>query len=142
MSYSRTEFSILIKAFSFILLCLFFQCSEEEILLTPVEDISNVTTTGTTSAATTGDCGCTYTVPATAYRIDAQALGLKPGAVICLKAGTAYKQLVFKNVRGTATAPIIIKNCGGTAIINGADQWFGIRTEYSSFFRITGGNVD
>ncbi|MEX2230935.1 MAG: right-handed parallel beta-helix repeat-containing protein [Cyclobacteriaceae bacterium] len=143
MSYSHKAFSTPIKAFSFILLCsLFFQCSEEAILLTSVNDISNATTTGTTTAATTGDCGCTYTVPASAYRIDAQALGLKPGAVICLKAGVAYKQLVFKNVRGTATAPIIIKNCGGTAIINGGTQWFGIKTEYSSFFRITGGTVD
>ena len=69
-------------------------------------------------------------------------MGLKPGAVICLKAGIAYKQLVFKNVRGTATAPIIIKNCGGTATVNGGTYWFGIKTEYSSFFKITGGTVN
>jgi hypothetical protein len=74
--------------------------------------------------------------------VDAQKLGLKPGAVICLQAGVAYKPLLFKNVRGTATAPITIKNCGGTAVVNGSTAWFGIRTEYSSFFRITGGNVD
>lgn len=130
------------KAFTFILVGLFFQCSEEDLLLTSSDTISATSADGTTSTSTTGDCGCTYTVPVTAYRIDAQALGLKPGAVICLKAGVAYKQLVFKNVRGTAAAPITIKNCGGTAVVNGSTQWFGIRTEYSSFFRITGGNTN
>lgn len=134
--------SSLTKALPFILLGLFFQCSEDELLLTSTETATTTSTTGSTSLSTTGDCGCTYTVPATAYRIDAQALGLKPGAVICLKAGVAYKNLVFKNVRGTATNPIIIKNCGGTAVVNGSTGWFGIRTEYSSFFRITGGNTD
>ena len=77
------------KAFTFILLGLFFQCSEEDLLLTPSETISGATADGSASLAATGDCGCTYTVPATAYRIDAKALGLKPGAVICLKAGVA-----------------------------------------------------
>lgn len=142
MSLLSRTFNILPKALTFCALCLLFQCSEEEILLTPTQTLSTTTTTGTTITATTGDCGCTYTVPASAYRVDAQALGLKPGAVICLKAGVAYKSLVFTNVRGTATAPIIIKNCGGTAVVNGSTGWFGIRTEYSSYFRITGGNVD
>lgn len=134
--------SLLTKAATFTLLCLFFQCSEDEILLTATDDVSTLEVSGSVSAATAGECGCTYTVPASAYRIDAKALGLKPGAVICLKAGTAYKQLVFKNVRGTAAAPITIRNCGGTATIDGTGKWFGIRTEYSSFFRITGGNAD
>lgn len=140
MIENQRAISLLAKAVSFIVLCLFSQCSEEDLLLTSAKDLSVASTSGTTTTAT-GDCGCTYTVPASAYRIDAQALGLKPGAVICLKAGVAYKNLVFKNVRGTAAAPIIIKNCGGTANINGSGQWFGIRTEYSSFFRITGGTA-
>jgi hypothetical protein len=132
----------LTKGLSFFVLCLLFQCSEDELLLSSTQDVSSTSLTGATTAATTGDCGCTYTVPATAYRIDALALGLKPGAVICLKAGVAYKNLVFKNVKGTASAPIIIKNCGGTATVTGTGQWFGIRTEYSSYFRITGGNAN
>jgi hypothetical protein len=141
MTFNLKVIPTLSRAFSFVVLGLLFQCSEEELLLTSTDTVSGTTVTGTASS-TTSDCGCTYTVPATAYRIDAQALGLKPGAVICLKAGTAYKNLVFKNVRGTATAPIIIKNCGGIATINGGTGWFGIRTEYSSFFKITGGNVN
>jgi hypothetical protein len=142
MNFSCKVLTYLTKAFSFVALCLFLQCSEEEGLLTSADNLSILANTGTTTSTTTGGCGCTYIVPATAYRVDAQALGLKPGAVICLKAGTAYKNLVFKNVRGTAALPIIIKNCGGTAVINGSTQWFGIRTEYSSFFRITGGTTD
>lgn len=125
------------KAFPFIALCLFFQCSEDELLLTST---TNPTSTGTTSL-TTSDCGCTYTVPANTYKVDGQTLGLKPGAVICLKAGTLYGNLVFRNIRGTATSPIIIKNCGGNVTINGAGKWFGLRTEYSSFIRITGGTA-
>ncbi|MGC1243762.1 MAG: right-handed parallel beta-helix repeat-containing protein [Chryseosolibacter sp.] len=135
-------FSLLTKGFSLIALCLLFQCSEEEKLLTAVETTTTSTTAGATTTSATGECGCDYIVPATAYRIDVQALGLKPGAVICLKAGYAYKNLVFKNVRGTASAPITIKNCGGIATVNGGTGWFSIRTEYSSFFRITGGNAD
>ena len=142
MRLNHKTLSSVTKAFTFILLGLFFQCSEEDLLLTNSETVSGATADGSASLATTGDCGCTYTVPATAYRIDAKALGLKPGAVICLKAGVAYKNIVFKNVRGTAAAPIIIKNCGGIATINGSTQWFGIRTEYSSFFRITGGDAN
>lgn len=130
------------RALSFILLSVAFQCSEDEVLLTSTDNLSSAATTTTSGTITGGDCGCTYTVPATAYRIDALALGLKPGSVICLKAGVAYKNLVFKNVRGTAAAPITIRNCGGTAIVNGGTGWFGIRTEYSSFFRITGGAAD
>lgn len=142
MSFNGKGHSFLRRGLGYIVLLFLFQCSEEDVLLTATETTTSVTTTGTTSAATAGECGCTYTVPASAYRVDAKALGLKPGSVICLMAGTAYKNLVFTNVRGTATAPITIKNCGGTATINGLTKWFGIRTEYSSFFRITGGNLD
>lgn len=133
---------LLAAAVSIIACLVFVQCSEEELLLTSVDGTSTTSTTGSTSSATEGECGCTYTVPATAYSIDGQALGLKPGAVICLKAGVAYKNLVFRRLRGTAAAPIIIRNCGGTAVVNGTGKWFGIRTEYSSFFKITGGTVD
>lgn len=141
MKTKNQAFAAIAKAFSFILLGLFFQCSEDE-LLTSSADVNSTSAVGTTAAATAGDCGCTYTVPATAYRVDAEALGLKPGSVICLKAGTAYKNLVFSKIKGTSSKPIIIRNCGGTATINGGTGWFGIRTEYSSFFRITGGNND
>ena len=139
---SKRALSCLITATGFVAILSLSQCADEEILLTPTEDTTTLAGTEGTANATTTECGCDYVVPATAYRIDAKALGLKPGSVICVKAGVAYKQLVFKNVRGTASAPVTIRNCGGTAVINGTSKWFGIRTEYSSFFRITGGNVD
>lgn len=142
MMLKNRAVSAMAKALTFGLIAISFQCTEEDLLLTSATDINTATATGETATTAAGSCGCTYTVPATAYRIDGQALGLKPGAVICLKAGVAYKNLVFKNIRGTAAAPITIKNCGGTATITGTNQWFGIRTEYSSYFRITGGNTN
>ncbi|HEU4410418.1 MAG TPA: right-handed parallel beta-helix repeat-containing protein [Polyangiaceae bacterium] len=42
--------------------------------------------------------------------------GLAPGSRICLKAGQ-YGELVFKNLLGTASAPIEVTNCGGRAVI-------------------------
>ncbi len=138
----RKACSRLYAAFSLTVLCLAAQCSEEDLKLTSAESTTNGTTSSDLTSSATLDCGCTYTVPATAYRVDGQQLAIKPGAVICLKSGTTYRNLVFRNLRGTSSAPIIIKNCGGTAVINGTDQWFGIRTEYSSFFKITGGSAN
>jgi hypothetical protein len=113
------------------------QCSDDDLLLTPsIED-------ETLKAATTStiDCGCTYTVPVSTntVTVDGKTLGIKPGAVICLKGGSTYKNIVFKNINGTATAPITIKNCGGTATLNATGTYFGIKTQLSSFIRITGG---
>ena len=144
MMFNPKVLSFLTRAFIFIAIGLFFQCSEDELLLTSTEeDINATTVSGTASAATAGDCGCTYTVPASDYiKIDGQVLGLKPGAVICLKAGLSYRNIIFKNLRGTAAAPIIIKNCGGAVVIDASTtKRSGIRTERSSFLRITGGNV-
>lgn len=120
-----------------ILLCVFvgfIQCSEDEVLLTPEEDL-------VTKATATTDCGCTYTVPVSTSTIylDGTKLGIKPGAVICLKGGATYKNIVFKNFKGTASAPITIKNCGGNVTFNATGMAYGIKTQYSSFFRITGG---
>jgi hypothetical protein len=113
----------------------FIQCSEEEILVTPVDD-------PVTTAAATTDCGCTYTVPVSSSTIylDGNTLGIKPGAVVCLKGGATYKNIVFKNFKGTASAPITIKNCGGNVTFNATGMAYGIKTQLSSFFRITGGS--
>src|SRR5687767_2594063 len=74
-----------------IVFCL-FQCTEDEIIK-PDND-------GTTGRALS-NCGCTYNVPAGKHKIDGLALGIKPGAVICLQAGTPYKNLLFINIKGT-----------------------------------------
>src|SRR5687767_2263005 len=90
------------------------QCSEEQ--LNP-ERISNDEATDRLLSMQSGniDCSsCTYVVPANTTVIDGKALGLAPGSIIGLDASVTYGYLVFKNIVGTPTQPIIIKNCGGT----------------------------
>jgi hypothetical protein len=123
---------IAILAFGFT--ALFTRCSEE------VEpEPYNVLELTTTTASS---CGCTYVVPYTSgtATVDGSKLGIKPGAVICIEGNKTWGNFVFKNIRGTASAPITIKSCGGTANLVGTGKPFGIRTETSSFFKITGGS--
>ena len=126
--------SSLIRAAIALSFFVFFQCSEEEI-----EPVSVAEDPGISAAST--ECGCTYTVPVSTntVTVDGNALGLKPGAVICLKGGATYKNIIFKNIRGSATAPITIKNCNGIATINATGTYFGIKTQLSSYFKIQGG---
>jgi hypothetical protein len=108
-------------------------------------DVSPSTTNGNLTIASTSlatiDCGCDYIVPANTYSVDGSALGIQPGNTICLSAGMSYKNIVFKNIIGTAENPIIIKNCGGTAVLNATGLSFGLKTQNSKYFRITGGNT-
>src|SRR5689334_16866958 len=57
-------------------------------------------------------CKCNYIVPVK-HEHDGEKLGLKPGDVICLKAGVKYGPLKFVNLHGTQEKPITIVNCGG-----------------------------
>lgn len=91
----------------------------------------------TTAYTSFADCGCDYTVPGGQHVTDGKALGLGPGDVICLKAGTNYGNLKFVNIVGSASNPIIIKNCGGQVTIS-ANASFSLKTEKSRYFRITG----
>jgi hypothetical protein len=113
-----------------------FQCTEDEVLLDEMAAADE-----TVVRATSIDCGCTYTVPVSTntVTVDGLKLGLKAGAVICLQGGATYKNIIFKNLRGTASAPITIKNCGGTATLNATGTFFGIKTQLSSHIKITGG---
>lgn len=93
-----------------------------------------------TSATAIADCStCTYVVPANTHIIDGLVLGFKPGDVICLNAATAYKNLLFRNIVGTAEQPIIIQNCGGTAVLNATGYSFGLKMQYSKYFKLSGG---
>jgi hypothetical protein len=116
-----------------LLLCL-MNCSEDEILRDAVNDPA-------TKAASISDCGCTYTVPASTYLVDGKILGIKAGSVICLKSTTYYKNILFRNIVGSASSPVIIKNCGGPVVIHATGMTFGLKTESSKYFRITGGDV-
>lgn len=123
------------------LLCLVTRCSDEQLLVSSTSTSSNTltTTSGTTDVS---DCsGCTYVVPAGATIIDGKTLGLKPGAVIGLDAKVSYGMLTFRNINGTIDQPIIIKNCGGIARIDGTGKTSALKTQNSSYFRITGGDL-
>lgn len=93
------------------------------------------------AASTASSCGCTYVVPYTSgtTTVDGSKLGIKPGAVICFEGNKTWGNVVLKNINGSSAAPVTVKNCGGTVTLTGTDKPFGIRTETSSFFRITGG---
>jgi hypothetical protein len=121
---------------AFGLLGLLWQCSEETV--TPSEEAFTLEQDAKTTALST-DCNCTYTVPASTHTVDGQTLGLKPGSTICLNAAFKYGHIVFKNIKGTALAPITIKNCGGTVAVNGTGYPYALKTETSQYFRITGG---
>lgn len=95
-----------------------------------------------TFAASVADCSeCTYIVPDRTHVVDGLALGLKPGARICLNAATVYKNLLFKNIIGTPEQPIVIKNCGGTATLTATGYSFGLKTQNSKYFKISGGTT-
>jgi hypothetical protein len=137
------NFLIVLKRLTLTLSILFLltQCSEEQLIEEQVATPASETDPATSAAAVASCSSCTYVVPATANVVDGKALWLKPGAVIGLNAAFKYKNLLFRNIVGTATQPIIIKNCGGTANIYASGLSYGIKTENSKFFRITGGNV-
>ncbi len=65
-------------------------------------------------------------------------LGIEAGDVVCLMAG-AYPYIRFREIRGTADAPIVIKNCGGVVDVANSDRGYGVDFQGSSaFFRFTG----
>ena len=80
---------------------------------------------------------CTYVVPPKKHEHDGLKLGLKPGAVICLKSGVKYGPLKFVNLKGTAAKPITILNCGGPVHLDTPGNSFALKTERSEYFRIT-----
>lgn len=116
----------------------FFRCADEELIRSSAQINEELVISST---ATTTDCQCSYTVPANAHVIDGLVLNLQPGAVICLNASTAYKNLQFKNLLGTASQPVIIKNCGGTATLTATGLSFGMKFINSKYFRVTGGST-
>ncbi|MGB3851824.1 MAG: hypothetical protein WA958_17785, partial [Tunicatimonas sp.] len=83
------------------------------------------------------DCGCDYVVPSGKHEIDGKALGIGAGDVVCLQAGTAYGNLKFLNIVGTASNPVIIKNCGGQVTISSSAS-VSLKLLRSKHFRISG----
>ena len=130
------------KIFPLALVFVAFQCSSDE-ELTVSETLVDQTISATSTTTSPSSCSeCTYVVPSSAYTqsIDGIKLGLKPGAVICLSAANHYKNIVFKNLVGTADNPILITNCGGTALLNATGLPYTMKTEASKHIRISGGS--
>jgi hypothetical protein len=128
-----------VAVFSFIT-----QCSDEQI--TPDRSAAGITgvsdSTSILKSDALTDCHCTYVVPSDSTVVDGNALGLKPGSVICLNSAYRYGTLEFRNLEGTSDQPIVIKNCGGPVSINATDKWHAVRTDKSKYFRITGGDTE
>ncbi|WP_133259617.1 right-handed parallel beta-helix repeat-containing protein [Pseudochryseolinea flava] len=139
----RSRYDLFSLRYAFVvgkLLCLLiafsFSCTEPELNVSPttIVDEENSTENAKINAA----CGCTYVVPANIHRIDGNVLGIKPGDVICLSSSINYLNLLFVNLTGTPSKPIIIKNCGGTVNLKPFGRTFALKTQNSKHFRITG----
>ena len=76
-------------------------------------EVANFTISGLyTEVVTDIKCStCTFVVAAGTKQVDGQALGLKPGAVICLQTGIQYPSIEFVNMVGSANSPITIGYC-------------------------------
>ena len=123
---------LFVFAFSFLV----FHCSEDEVL--KVEPEITIRATSADS-----DCSaCTYVVPSHTGTqvVDGRALGIKPGNVVCLSASNQYKNIIFRNIEGTAASPVVIRNCGGTVNIDATGLPFNLKTENSKHFIISGGS--
>jgi hypothetical protein len=128
-------------------MCLvFFQCSEDKFFTAETESAQydaplELTTFSKASPASCSSCK--YVIPANVNIIDAVALGLKPGDVVCLNAATTYTTpLKFINVNGSLADPIYITNCGGTARVTVPNTLaYCMKFESSNYFRVTGGEV-
>ncbi len=86
------------------------------------------------------DCGCDHVVEVNTTFLDGSKLGVKPGDVVCLKAGKRTN-LLIKNFTGSSSKYITIKNCGGQVVLGGSNVNNGIMVQNSRYFRITGTGV-
>lgn len=81
-------------------------------------------------------CGCNVTITREGS-YDGRHLGYRPGQTICIRAGN-YKHFYFKNVVGTATAPIKIINCGGPVTVSSDSGPYGIQFYDSKYVHLSG----
>ncbi|HEX2619877.1 MAG TPA: right-handed parallel beta-helix repeat-containing protein, partial [Phototrophicaceae bacterium] len=85
-----------------------------------------------------------FSIPVSQNVIDAAAMGIGPGDVVCLEPGVRDQPQYWQNFKGTEEEPIIIKNCGGQVVINvplngnNERQGNGILVTKSSHIQITG----
>src|SRR5690606_12705998 len=84
-------------------------------------------------ASAVTDCSsCDFIV--NTYITDGNQLGIKPGDVVCLKAGL-QDRAIFRNIQGTPENPVIIRNCDGVASIY-STTGFGLKFEHCKNFKL------
>jgi len=84
-----------------------------------------------------GSCNCDYTITPSNPYVNGESLGVKPGDVVCVKAGR-YDYLNLFNFKGSSTKPITIKNCGGQVTIGNSEKNYGIVMNNNHHIRLTG----
>jgi hypothetical protein len=124
---------------------LFFQCSDDSLMLTQQDSVNSLNLAASTATVTTSPSlcsSCTYVVPPSDYTqvVDGKILGLKPGSVICLSALNKYANITFRNIVGTEASPILITNCGGTVVMTATGLPYNFKTENSAYFKVSGGS--
>lgn len=101
----------------------------------PVLDLAN-TDSLTVIQTQSIDASCTYTVQPSEWMVDGT--NIPPGSVICLPAGTRGA-LLLKNLKGTATKPIIIVNKGGKVTLSAAaSASYVLKAQNCQYFKIRG----
>lgn len=117
-----------------------FGCEEDPVVTTDASAFDSTKV----KAQAAANCGtCKYVVPANTSTVDAKALGIKPGDVICFSSSMKYTTSVtFKNVVGTKAKPVVVTNCGGKVTLTVSGKPINVKFSNSKHFRFTGGNVD
>lgn len=121
---------------------LFFTNCKKEDDVAPVNQPSPVTespmSAGDTSAVNmpSTDAKVAYVIKASESVIDFEGMDIEPGSIVKLEAGTRG-QLLIKNLKGSASAPITIMNEGAQTVIQSSGP-YGLKTQGCEFFRITG----
>jgi hypothetical protein len=72
--------------------------------------------------ASAADCGCNHEITPGTTSVNGTDLGVKPGDVVCVMAGD-YEFIRFREIHGTAEAPVVVKNCGGVVNVRNLDRW-------------------
>ncbi|EMR04649.1 PKD domain-containing protein [Cesiribacter andamanensis] len=85
------------------------------------------------------DCGCDHTITSSQSYIEAKDMpgGVKPGDVICIKAGVRGR-LKLIGFQGTKDQPLTFKNCGGQVIFDNTSMDGTFVFDQSKYIRITG----
>jgi len=132
------------SAFAWVISCFFMQCSDEEVIPEQRDSLEadSLSVVQPATPAKADDCSeCAYIVPKGAKVIDGKKLKLMPGDTIGLDAAITYGSLEFTHLVGKADQPIIIRNFGGRANIIATNTGYGLLTNQSKHFRITGGTT-